>query len=434
MTTLLTTDFRAHYDPALPAAGAEPDWAAALRTQAWAHYQNQPEPLPPQRNLRRIPVLELSTLGAPQAAAGDESLASWGPLAASGQMRNAESVQIELPDSLRAQGLIFCSLREALSLYPQQVQATLDQILPAAANREAALNLAYWRNGFFLWVPRQLTVSAPIALLQSQTRGAQALFSRSLIGLEAGAQATVIYEGSAPAQAEASLSSDVLEISLAAGAGLKLIQLQNWGTEAHVHNYSQAQLARDARLWQLNLSLGAAFHYSQTQATLAEKGAESLLLGLTAGAGQQHFRQQTHQNHLSPHTRSDLVYHTVLRDEAYAFFNGLISVHPAAQHSESGQVSKSLLLSDKARADAIPNLEILADDVQSGHGAAIGSLDPEQRFYLMSRGFDWQTAEGLLIEGFMEEVILRFPGEDLQQRIAARLALHLQHEEERDEA
>jgi FeS assembly protein SufD len=433
--TTLTQDFRQIYHPDFKPQVSEPAWAENLRKQAWEDYQNLPEPLPVQRTLRRIPLLDESELQpsknlASNASDSEARRASWGALAGWGQLNNAQAKNFELPSEWADQGVLLCSLREALELHADKVQPFLDKVLPAAQNREAALNLAYWQNGFFLYLPRNLHLSAPIYLQHSLNQGQQALFSRSLIVLEQGSEATVICDFDAASQAQASLSHDVLEISVAAAANLKLVHLQNWGQEVHAHSYTQTQLARDAHLSQFNLSLGSAYHYAHNQVQLQDKGSESLFLGLNIGNQDQHFRQQTQQDHRSPNTKSDLVYHSVLKDQAYSFFNGMIYVDPIAQQSESGQVSKSLLLSDKARADAIPNLEILADDVQSGHGAAIGSLDPEQRFYLMSRGFDRQTADLLLVEGFMEEVLLRFPHEELQQRIAAHLSLHLLAEDE----
>jgi Fe-S cluster assembly protein SufD len=438
--TRLAPDFRSHYRSDFLHQPAEPEWASALRTQAWDHYQNLPEPLPVQRTLRRIPLLDDASLNAAIGQPVDSAFystrrESWGTLAAWGELSNAQEMTVVLPAELADKGLIFCSLVEALAKHSDKILPHLDRILPAEKNREAALNLAYWQNGFFVYVPRNLQIAEPLYLLQSLNQGKQALFTRSLIVLEQGAMAAVVCDFAAESQSAASLSHDVLEIALADASELKLVHLQNWGQEVHAHSYTQTQLGRDARLTQFNLSLGGSYHYAQSQTLLQDKGSESLFLGLNIGGGQQHFRQQTLQDHRSPHTKSDLVYHSVLKDEAYAFFNGLIYVDPLAQKSESGQVSKSLLLSDKARADAIPNLEILADDVQSGHGAAIGSLDPEQRFYLMSRGFDRQTADTLLVEGFMEEVLLRFPHADLQRQVAAHLSLHLLSEsDERSEA
>lgn len=434
----LSLDFRSDYRQDLLPTADQPEWVQRLRHKAWAAYQQLPEPLPLQRNLRRMPVLNERQFGVsvvPSAEGLQHRIQRWGSASGWGQLLNANQAEIELSESLQAQGVIFCSLAEALVRYPEKVQPFLDQILPAATHREVALNLAYWRNGFFLWIPRQLQVEQPLILLQGCSIGSQLLFSRSLVVLEPGAQATLVYETWSETRETVSLSSDVLEISLAAGAGLKLIQAQNWGQEIHTRTFTQARLGRDASFSQLHLSLGAAVHLAETRALLQEAGAEALFLGLNLGQAQQYFRQETFQEHQAPHTRSELLYHTVLRDEAYSFFNGRIYVTPQAQQSNSTQVSKSLLLSAKARADAIPNLEILADDVQSGHGAAIGSLDAEQRFYLMSRGFDQATAEAMLVEGFMEEVLLRFPHPELQQRVSEHLSLHLLAErEERGDA
>lgn len=435
-STSLLLNFRSDYCQELLWFTEEPAWAQRLRQNAWNAYQQLPEPLPLQRNLRRMPSLDESQLRAPSpsTALPQPRIQSWGPIDSWGQLLNAGQVQIALSETLQAQGVIFCSLAEALHHHPEKVQPYLDQILPAASYREVALNLAYWRNGFFLWIPRQLQIKQPLVLSQSADTDRQVLFSRSLVVLEPGAQATLIYEFWSETGESPSLSSDVLEIFLAAGADLKLIQAQNWAKGFHVRTFTQAQLERDASFCQLHLSLGAALHLAQTRALLQERGASALLLGLNLGREQQYFRQETFQEHQAPHTYSDLLYHTVLRDQAYAFFNGRIYVATEAQQSNSAQVSKSLLLSDKARADAIPNLEILADDVQSGHGAAIGSLDSEQRFYLMSRGFDQATAESMLVEGFMEEVLLRFPHSELQQSIADYLSLHLLADQEEEGA
>ena len=203
------------------------------------------------------------------------------------------------------------------------------------------------------------------------------------------------------------------------------MNLQQWGQQVHALSHTQSQLQRNAQLNLLNIGTGARFAYTHSAASLEAPGAETKLLGLFAGKEDQHFRQNSMQSHLAPHTVSDLKYHTVLRDKAYSFYNGMIFVDSKGQQTESNQVSKGLLLSDDARADAIPNLEILADDVQSGHGAAIGSMDPEQLFYLKSRGFDHDTAETMLVEGFMEAVLLEFPVPNLHDAIGQHLALRL---------
>jgi Fe-S cluster assembly protein SufD len=251
--------------------------------------------------------------------------------------------------------------------------------------------------------------------------------------VEAGARLSLVHDlcsvGQPAGHTEAidspSQLSDVLEIVAAENAEVNVVYLQQLSHSVHCQAYHQANLGRNARYHALDIGLGAAYHFEHSAVTLDQPGAESKLLGLFVAEANQHFRQTSLQNHLAPHTSSHLQYHSVLRDQAYSFYNGMIYVDAQAQQTVSNQLSRSLLLSEQARADAIPNLEILADDVQSGHGAAIGAMDAEQLFYLQSRGFAREQAENMLVEGFMEEVILQFPDTILQPLIKQHLSLSL---------
>ncbi|MBF2052667.1 MAG: Fe-S cluster assembly protein SufD [Candidatus Sericytochromatia bacterium] len=435
MTETLTTHWMQAFDATRLPQHSEPEWLLKLRKQAFEVYLDMPEPPPPQRGLRRIPSLKVDELSALQPMADTESveallnqrLQSWLQTgqAFGGQTiaHNGQTLQTQLKAELEAQGAIFCSLHEALVQHPEQVQKYLGSVYPAIAGRELALNLAYWQTGYFLYLPRQCKLSLPLYALQSLS-GSGSLFQRSLVVLEAGAELTLVHDAWSAGQAAARVS-DVLEIQLGDGAVLNQLNLQQWEKSVHCHSYSQAQLGRDARYHVLNLASGSLYHYLQTGTGLAQKGAEARLLGLFVASGEQHFRQQSLQNHLSPHTVSHLQYHGVMRDQAYSFYNGMIYVAEAAQQTESNQLSKNLLLSEKARADAIPNLEILADDVQSGHGAAIGAIDRDQLFYLMSRGFGQTEAEALITEGFMEEVLLQFPDARLHAPVQQLLAIQM---------
>lgn len=437
--TTTQKDWTQTYDAELLAQRDEPEWMTQMRQQAWEIYLDMPDPPPPQRNLRKVPVLDRHGLRPAQSseAAVEAALStlkaraqSWGQCAGAHLEVGAENLSSELDPSLAAKGVLLLPLADAVQQYPELVRGHIGQIYPAIAGKEIALNLAYWHGGYFLYLPRNLQLELPLYVLQSLAgvqNGGEVLFSRSLIVAEAGAQLSLIHDAySAPSeQAAPSLVSQVLEIYLGANAQLNLLNLQQWNRQVHALDYAQAKLERDARYTVLNIGTGAAYHYAQSGTSLEAQGAEADLLGLFLGEGEQHYRQNSLQTHLAPHTRSDLQYHTVLKDKAYSFYNGMIFVDGKGQQTESNQLSKTLLLSKTARADAIPNLEILADDVQSGHGAAIGSLDPEQMFYLMSRGFDHPTAEAMLIEGFMEAVLLRFPDARLHSAIQQHLSIHL---------
>lgn len=416
----------------------EPLWMTQLRQQAWEDYSQLPEPPAPQRNLRKIPVLELASLKAPahvESKSLAERQADWGDLAGSIQNSNASVFSQNLTETLQSQGVILMPLTQALTDQAELVSKVFNTVAPAR-DKDVLLNLACWQNGVFLYVPANVQIELPLYFLQNLQGDSQALFSRSLVIVERHASITVIqdaYSESVSNSERTSFASEVCEWILAEGAQVNLLSLQQWSNQIHGKSFQYAKLARNAHFYSLAIESGSQYHLNHIAVNLEQAGAETRLLGLMIAQNDQHLRQSTLQNHLAPHTNSHLQYHSVLRDQAYSFYNGMIYVDTIAQQTESNQLSKSLLLSEQARADAIPNLEILADDVQSGHGSAIGSIDAEQLFYLQSRGFEHETAENMLVEAFMEEVILQFPAKDLHAAIKSHLALRLIEQDEQDE-
>jgi len=418
-----------HYDAGLLPQRDEPEWMSSLRKQAWEIYVDMPEARPLQRSLRKAPVLDRKSLTAVEAVNDvsqglQDRVASWGDCSGLYLAQNNGPLSVELQAELSDKGVVLLSLSDALVHYPEQVKNHFGKVYPSVSSKELALNTAYWNGGYFLYVPANVQIELPICVLQSVAGENAVGFQRSLVIAERGSQVTLIHDAYSENE-QSSLVSDVVELWINSNAQVNAVYMQNWDRKMHALHYAKAYVARDARYHVLNLGIGAAYHEAHTGANLEEAGAEVNIQGLFVGNGNQHFRQQTQQNHMHAHTVSDLMYHTVLKDEAYSFYHGMIYVDPKAQQTVSNQVSKSLLLSDEARSDAIPNLEILADDVQSGHGAAVGSLNPEQLFYLQSRGFDQNTAEAMLVEGFMEAVILRFPVEPLQAVLRQHLAMRL---------
>jgi Fe-S cluster assembly protein SufD len=150
---------------------------------------------------------------------------------------------------------------------------------------------------------------------------------------------------------------------------------------------------------------------------LQGKGAENKILGVLFGDGQQTFENWVTQLHTAPNTTSDIQYRGALKGSAKSFFSGMVAIAKEAQQSDAYQSSKSLLLSTDARADAIPNLEILADDVKCSHGAAVGPVDEEQKFYLQTRGIPVGEAEEMIVQGFFEPVIAAIDSEAERDRL-----------------
>lgn len=412
----------------------EPDWLNQQRRQAWELYQDMPEPLPAQRNLRKYaPMLwlEMPSPAPQQATLSAElqaHLAVWNQSA--GQLVHTESEQLsaQLSAELNTQGVFLGSWEDALQQIPEVLKTHFGEIYPATESKQVALNTARWQYGFVLYVPRNVVVPLPLYVLQTLQQANVASFTRGLVIAERGAQVTLVQEQWSAGE-DIALNSHVLEIDAAEGSQVQVIHLQQWGSAVQAHSLVQARLKRDAQLRILTSSQGGSYHHAHVGVSLVEPGAHAHLLGINLGKANQYFYQDTHQNHLAPRTESHLAYHTVLTDKAYSFFNGLIRVPLEAQQTVSNQVNKNLLLSDGARADTMPNLEIVANDVQCSHGAAIGNLDPEQKFYLMSRGFDEAAAEKTILQGFVESILVAVPSEELQAGIRQTLGLYTQDEE-----
>jgi Fe-S cluster assembly protein SufD len=211
-------------------------------------------------------------------------------------------------------------------------------------------------------------------------------------------------------------------------AQVQYVAVQRLGSGAFYHSVQRTLAGRDATLDTLNVGLGASVSRVDLNARLLGPGANSDMLGLYFGDGAQHFDFNTSQDHLVPNTSSDLLYKGALDGSSRAVFRGIIRVHPGAQKTDAYQKNRNLLLSPKAHADSLPNLEIQADDVKCSHGATVGELDEEAKFYLMSRGLDRVQAERLVVLGFLGEVLSKLPlggvSEKVTRVIEEKLALH----------
>ena len=182
------------------------------------------------------------------------------------------------------------------------------------------------------------------------------------------------------------LFNGVVELSVGPGARLRYVCEQELSERSWVFATQRAELARDASLEWVALGFGSARGKVRMETKLAGPGASARVTGAYAGAGAQHLDFDTTQEHAAEHTTSDLAFRGVLSDRATAVWRGMIRVDPGAQQTDAFQESRNLLLSTRAHADAIPGLEIEADDVRCTHAAAVAQVDPEQLYYLRSRG------------------------------------------------
>ncbi|HJU83846.1 MAG TPA: Fe-S cluster assembly protein SufD [Holophagaceae bacterium] len=275
---------------------------------------------------------------------------------------------------------------------------------PGAADFFTALNTARFTDGAYLFVPRGVKVEAPLHLLfLSHQEGAQATFTqpRILVVLERGAELELIEEHAGTGRY---LTNAAVEILVAEGATLRHERVQRESAEAFHFASLRAKVGRDARYFSRTITLGARLSRQAPQVELDEN-AEISLDGLALLNGEQVADTHSLIHHAKPHGTSRQLHKCIVDDSAKAIFNGQVLVAQGAQVTDAQQQSRNLLLSEKATVDTKPQLEIYADDVKCAHGAAVGALDPEELFYLQSRGLNAQAARNLLTYGFASDLL-----------------------------
>jgi Fe-S cluster assembly protein SufD len=246
-----------------------------------------------------------------------------------------------------------------------------------------------------------------------------------LIVLEEGAEAEV-WEQYLSGDAESeTLLNTVVELVVGQNARLRYVCGQDLNERSWIFGAQRAEVARDGSLDWVVVGFGGASGRVRTETLLAGEGAQGKVTGAYAPHGRQHIDFDTTQEHGAPNTTSDLAFRGILADRSQAVWRGMIKVDPGAQQTDAFQECRNLLLSKRAHADAIPGLEILANDVRCTHAAAIAQIDKEQLFYLRARGLGEPIAQRLVIEGFMQELVERFEEGPIREAMAGALERRL---------
>lgn len=331
------------------------------------------------------------------------------------------SVDVALPG---VDGATVLPLAEAIESHPQLLEGRLGALAPSE-DPFVARNDAEWRDGLLVHVPAGVKVAGPIKVDLPLDEDGAVVYWRTLIVLEEGAEAEVWEHcGSAGDETDALLNS-VVELHVGQAATLRYVSTQDISERAWIFSSQRAQVERDGRLDWTALGFGSARGKVRMETNLAGPGSEARVTGGYAGAPGQHLDYDTTQEHSAPNTFSDLAFRGVLAAGATAVWRGMIRVDPGAQGTDAFQESRNLLLSPEAHADAIPGLEIEADDVRCTHAAAIAQIDREQLFYLTSRGLDPATAKQVIIEGFLESLVERLAEGPVREEISAALERRL---------
>jgi Fe-S cluster assembly protein SufD len=245
------------------------------------------------------------------------------------------------------------------------------------------------------------------------------------IVLERGAQAEVWEQFLSQSDDLDSVLNFRTELTLGDAAHLRYVCGQNLSDKSWVFGAQRAEVGRDATLDWVALGFGSKSGHVLMETRLAGQGAEARVTGAYATYGSQHIDFDTTQEHAAPNTTSDLAFRGVLQGRSSAVWKGNIIVDPGAQKTDAFQDSRNLLLSKRAHADAIPGLEIQANDVRCTHAAAVAQVDPEQLFYLRSHGLNEDEAKRLVIEGFLAALVERFEVGPVRDVLAATIEQRL---------
>jgi Fe-S cluster assembly protein SufD len=411
-------------------AETDVQWLGDRRLHAWRAYEALPLPTRELEEWRYTDValfkLDKVALKRPAASAipaAARAMLDRGPAAGHALVVDGTVVDLRLDETLAAKGVILADLQTAARDHSELVEKHLaTDALPATFNKFAALNAALWSGGVFLYIPRGVRIDDPIRVARYITEGGVAVLPRTLIVADEGSHVGYVEEFMSPDFKEPTFSCGAVEVIAGNSANVQYVALQSYGAGVR-HIATQRTIAgRDANLDTLVVNLGASVARVDMAASLEGPGARSDMLGLYFAQGNQHFDHNTRQDHKVPHATSDLLYKGALYDKTRAIFRGIIKVFPKAQRTDAYQTNRNLLLSDKAEATSLPNLEIEADDVRCSHAATVGHLDKEELFYIMSRGVTRHDAERLVVFGFFGEVLERLPMPQVVQELRAAIA------------
>lgn len=399
-------------------AGAEPAWLGRRRKRASELLEELSFPGPKTpgwefTDISDIPINDLSPLAEGESTGTTTPAHAWidaPPDAVSidqtdGAITGAPTMLSQSAD--KPAGPTVMSLCRAAELFPDLVAKHAGSIArqddPLVVGNDAA-----WCGGAFVYVPAGTVAASPIVLNTTQSADGRALYRRTLIVLEEGAQAEV-WERYASANPNATtLLNTVSEVIVGPGAVLRYVCEQALNEKSWVLGTQRASIDRGGSLHWAALGFGSAKGRIRMETELAGRGAQANVIGVCASRNVQHLDYDTTQEHTAVNTTSNLAFRGLLGGRSRSVWRGMIDVAPGAQKTDAFQESRSMLLSKDTNADAIPGLQIQADDVRCTHAAAVQRIDAEQLFYLKSRGVHAEAAKNLIVDGFLAELPTRF--------------------------
>ena len=394
-----------------------PDWFRDQQRTAWQQFESLPNPTRKDQAWRfsNVGLLDLAPFKIGDLLSEDDrkNVLKYSRVldeyAARMIFANDQLIERDVvSEDLKRRGVIFQPLERAMvehaDLFRKYFMSTEAKLGSA---KFAALHQALVSSGTFLFVPRGVEIEQPIEIFHWLRHDNMSIFPHLLLVTDELAKVTVIEHFRSCERTAAGFACGVNDLIAGPGAKVTYVCAQNWADNVIALQMNTTTVDHDASAMSLNLHLGSRYSRFESLSRLTGEGGRSDLLAVAVAKHQQEFDARTLQDHVSPHTASDLLYKNALDDRARTIFGGLIRVEPHAHFTDAYQKVRNLLLSDDAEANSMPGLEILADNVRCTHGATSGQVDEDELFYLRSRGIPVPVAQRLIVTGFLDEVVQR---------------------------
>jgi Fe-S cluster assembly protein SufD len=409
-----------------PKAGQHPSWLYPLRKAGLARFAELGFPSTRDEDWRFTNVAPIARLpfrplqGAAQTVSADlVASGTFGGLAASrlvfvdGHYVPALSHLRDLPAGVR-----LGNLARELGAEGSLAEPHLGQLLRTESNAFGALNTAFFTDGFFLHVPEGVQVKDPVhvVFLGSAREPGATSMPRNLMVVGAGSSVTLLETHQSVIDASRFVNA-VTEVVVGDDARVEHVKFQDDSLDAYHVAAWNARLGRRANYVAHSFALGARLSRNNIRTELAGEGLECVLNGLYLTRGDQLADHYMVVEHAQPNGASHEYFNGILDDRSRGVFHGRILVQPIAQKTDAKQTNKNLLLSDQAKVDTKPQLEIYADDVKCTHGATIGQMNDEAVFYLRARGVGLATARRMLMHAFAGEIVDRVRDEAAREEL-----------------
>jgi Fe-S cluster assembly protein SufD len=394
-----------------------PDWFREQQQSAWKQFESLPSPTRKDQLWRfsNVDLLDLSAfriggeLSDEQRVAILEQSRGLDEMAARLVFAGDKLVHRDvISEQLKKRGVIFQPLERAMVEHADLFRKHfMSQPAVLGSAKFAALHRALVSSGTFLYLPRGVEIEAPIEIFHWLHDENASVFPHLLLVADELASVTVVEHFRSLDRDLSGFACGVNDLIAGPGSKVTYVCAQTWGENVRALQMNTTTVDHDASAMSLNLHLGARYSRFESLSRLIGEGGRSDLLAVSVADGDQEFDARTLQDHVSPHTASDLLYKNALDDRARCTFGGLIRVEPLAHFTDAYQKVRNLLLSDDAEANSMPGLEILADNVRCTHGATSGQVEKDELFYLRTRGIPVSVAQRLIVTGFLNEVIQR---------------------------